>query len=87
MDNFDLKKYLAEGKLNELKNGYLSADEFRREESPYFDAHGGNNVDFMDAMQFAQEYARYVASIALQEFSDQKIDQPMIDKFLSDFNL
>ncbi len=54
MDNFDLKKYLAEGKLNESKNGYLSADEFRREESPYFDTHGGNDVDFMDAMQFAQ---------------------------------
>jgi hypothetical protein len=73
--------------LNESTSNSLTADEYRRKEPPHLDAHGGNDVDFMDAMEFAKDYARYVASIACQEFLDTTLPQESIDEFLKDFGL
>ena len=91
MDNFDLRKYLTENKLimeeKKLNEGqFMDVQDFNNREYPYIHS-WDETIDYNDMLSFAKDYAKYVATLAAQEFMDTDIPKEAIDEFLSKFNI
>ena len=91
MDNFDLRKYLTENKLimeeKKLNEGqFMDVQDFNNREYPHIHS-WDETIDYNDMLSFANDYAKYVATLAAQEFMDTDIPKEAIDEFLSKFNI
>lgn len=85
--DFNIHKWQLNYLYEASTNSKLNIEEYRQEYAPYIKSDSEGKVDFMDAMEFAKEYARYVAEIASQEFLDTTLPKEVIDEFLRDFNI
>lgn len=85
--DFDIHKWQAKYLHEATTNTKLDVEEYRLEHAPHIKSDSEGKVDFLDAMEFAKEYARYVAEIASQEFLDTTLPKQAIDEFLRDFKI
>ena len=72
------------GQLNE--GLFMDVQDFNKEEYPHIHS-WDETIDYNDMLSFAKDYARYVATLAAQEFMDTDIPKEAIDEFLSKFNI
>lgn len=87
MENFNIHEWQAKYLREAVANARLNVEEYRTQHAPYIKSDSEGNVDFLDAMEFAKEYARYVAEIACQEFLDITLPKEAIDEFLREFSI
>lgn len=72
------------GQLNE--GLFMDVQDFNKEEYPHIHS-WDETIDYNDMLSFAKDYAKYVATLAAQEFMDTDIPKEAIDEFLSKFNI
>jgi hypothetical protein len=68
------------------ENIFMDVQDFNNKEYPHIHS-WDESIDWNDMLSFAQGYAKYVATLAAQEFTDTDIPKEAIDKFLSKFNI
>lgn len=78
------KKYGLNESLNE--GLFMDVQDFNNKEYPHIHS-WDETIDYNDMLSFAKDYAKYVATLAAQEFMDTDIPKEAIDEFLSKFNI
>ena len=65
---------------------FMDVQDFNNKEYPHIHS-WDETIDYNDMLSFANDYAKYVATLAAQEFMDTDIPKEAIDEFLSKFNI
>ena len=64
----------------------MDVQEYKEKEYPHINS-WDETIDYNDMLMFAKDYAKYVASQSIQEFSDTHMPQEAIDEFLNRFKI
>ena len=65
---------------------FMDVQDFNNKEYPHIHS-WDETIDYNDMLSFAKDYAKYVATLAAQEFMDTDIPKEAIDEFLAKFNI
>jgi len=81
-----IRKILKEENGKPYVNPYMDVQEYKEKEYPHINS-WDETIDYNDMLMFAKDYAKYVATQAVQEFSDTHMPQEAIDEFLNRFKI
>jgi hypothetical protein len=81
-----IRKILKEENGKPYVNPHMDVQEYKEKEYPHINS-WDEIIDYNDMLMFAKDYAKYVASQSIQEFSDTHMPQEAIDEFLNRFKI
>jgi hypothetical protein len=81
-----IRKILKEENGKPYVNPHMDVQEYKEREYPHIHS-WDETIDYNDMLMFAKDYAKYVATQAVQEFSDTHMPQEAIDEFLIRFKI
>ena len=64
----------------------MDVQDYVKNEYPHLNS-WDDTIDYNDMLSFAKDYAKYVTSQAVQEFTDTHMPQEAIDEFLIRFKI
>ena len=81
-----IRKILKEENGKPYVNPHMDVQEYKEKEYPHINS-WDETIDYNDMLIFAKDYAKYIATEAIQEFSVTDVHQSAIDEFLAKFKI